>query len=66
MPRLRTLIERHPGLCSIYLHLESQGRTTVMALDDRFTVQAADEILRALEEMFGEGACWRDRDGTLR
>lgn len=51
--RLKAILSEHPGVTEVQLHLTSQGKTTVMRLDDRLRVTPAPALYGDLKALLG-------------
>lgn len=51
--RLKSVLSEHPGVTEVHLHLTSQGRTTVMRLDDRLRVTPSPALYGDLKALLG-------------
>ncbi|MDP4824462.1 MAG: DNA polymerase III subunit alpha [Candidatus Nanopelagicales bacterium] len=54
--RLKAVLAEHPGVTEVHLNLSSEGRTTVMRLDDRLRVTPSPALYGDLKALLG-AAC---------
>lgn len=57
LEKLKSVIHRHPGAFSVYLHINVPDEgTTVLALPSNFSVEPSDEFIREVEDVLGSGS----------
>ncbi len=54
--QLKGVLANHPGVTSVHLQLQSAGRTTVLALDERLRVDATPALFGELKALLGSGS----------
>jgi DNA polymerase-3 subunit alpha len=50
---LKGLLSGHPGECPVFLHLDSEGRTTVLRLDDDYRVDTRNGLFAEARVLLG-------------
>jgi DNA polymerase-3 subunit alpha len=53
--RLKEVLASHPGTVEVQLHLQNDGRTTVLRLDDRLRVSPGPALYGDLKALLGSG-----------
>nr|WP_131803079.1 hypothetical protein [Parafrankia colletiae] len=54
--RLREVLGDHPGTTEVHLRLQSSSRTTLLRLDDAYTVQRTAALMGDLKALLGASA----------
>jgi len=58
LPDLRSMIEKCRGNTPIYLHLESPGGNTILALEKNFWISHSKDFKAMVENLTGTGTVW--------
>jgi len=58
LPDLRCMIEKCRGTTPIYLHLESPGGNTILALEKNFWISHSKDFKAMVENLTGTGTVW--------
>ena len=60
LPKLRSLLLRHRGDNTVYLHLSSPKGVTVLDLGNTFSVKICDDLQQDVASLLGREAMWAD------
>ena len=60
LPKLRSLLLRHRGANTVYLHLSSPKGVTILNLGNTFCVNMCDELQRDVASLLGREALWAE------